>query len=85
MEPAKGQFGSKIEFSRNNYDALQDAHALVLITEWNEYRYPDFQRMKEMMKTPVIFDGRNIYNPEEMRKMGYVYFGIGRKGEKTTG
>jgi len=49
------------------------------VTEWNEFRTPDFQKMKKIMKKPVVFDGRNIYNQEELRNMGFTYYGIGRK------
>ena len=52
--------------------------ALLIATEWNEFRTPDFERMKKTMKTPVIFDGRNIYEPSEVRALGFKYFGIGR-------
>ncbi len=78
IKNAKKIFGSKIKFARNQYDALKGADALILITEWQEFREPDFNYMKSLMKTPVIFDGRNIYNPEKVRKVGFVYYGIGR-------
>ena len=74
-------FGGKVEFFDNNYDALKGADALAVITEWNEFRRPDFDRMKSLMKRPVIFDGRNIYDPKLMKEKGFVYFGIGRNGE----
>ncbi|MBN2432869.1 MAG: UDP-glucose/GDP-mannose dehydrogenase family protein [Acidobacteria bacterium] len=84
LEPAVHIFGDTIQYAKNYYDALTGAAALVLITEWNEYRYPDFGRIKELMDEPVVFDGRNLYNPEEMRKLGYVYFGIGRRTENVS-
>jgi UDPglucose 6-dehydrogenase len=68
-----------LTFCPNNYDAIEDAHALVICTEWGAFRRPDFERMKSLMADPVIFDGRNIYEPREMRKKGFTYFGIGRK------
>lgn len=74
-------FDGRVEFYDNNYEALKGADALALITEWNEFRRPDFERMKSLMKKPVIFDGRNIYDPKLMREKGFVYFGIGRNGE----
>jgi UDPglucose 6-dehydrogenase len=57
---------------------LPGVDALFLVTEWNEFRHPDLDRMKSMMKSPVIFDGRNVFNPETLRDKGFVYFGIGR-------
>jgi len=77
----KARFGGKVEFFANNYEALKGADALAVITEWNEFRRPDFDRMKSLMKRPVIFDGRNIYDPKLMREKGFTYFGIGRNGE----
>ncbi len=63
----------------DNYEALSESDGLVIVTEWLEYREPDFERMKELMKQPVIFDGRNILNPKKVREMGFDYFGIGRQ------
>ncbi|HTY10374.1 MAG TPA: UDP-glucose/GDP-mannose dehydrogenase family protein [Bacteroidota bacterium] len=77
----KPLFEGRVEFFDNNYDALKGAEALAVITEWNEFRRPDFDRIKSLMKRPVIFDGRNIYDPKLMREKGFVYFGIGRNGE----
>jgi len=68
----------KIKFFDNYYDTLKDADALILVTEWNEYRKPDFDKMKSLMKTPVIFDGRNIYNPQLLKSKKFVYYGIGK-------
>jgi UDPglucose 6-dehydrogenase len=62
----------------DNYEALKGSDGLILVTEWLEYREPDFEKMKALMKKPVVFDGRNIFNPKKMRKMGFDYFGIGR-------
>ena len=53
--------------------------ALVLITEWNEFRHPDFTRMKSLMRTPVVFDGRNLFTPEQMKQNGFTYYSIGRR------
>ncbi|GIW43719.1 MAG: UDP-glucose 6-dehydrogenase [Candidatus Binatia bacterium] len=75
---ARKLFGDRIHYHRVNYDALQGADALLIVTEWNEFRRPDFDRMKSLMKHPVIFDGRNIYDPEDMRARGFVYYSIGR-------
>lgn len=77
-EETKRRVGPGPEFFENNYDALEGADALVIVTEWNEFRRPDFERMRGLMKQPVIFDGRNIYDPQRIRKGGFVYYGIGR-------
>ncbi|HEX9878686.1 MAG TPA: UDP-glucose/GDP-mannose dehydrogenase family protein [Candidatus Binatia bacterium] len=79
MDEAKKIFGKRIRFMGRNYDALKGADALLLVTEWNEFRRPNFQRVKELLKSPVVFDGRNIYDPAEMRKMGFIYYSIGRR------
>ena len=79
MEEAKKIFKNRISFAESEYEALAGAHALAVVTEWNEFRMPDFQKIKALMKSPVIFDGRNIFNQEELRKMGLTYYGIGRK------
>jgi UDPglucose 6-dehydrogenase len=78
MKVAKGIFGSKVHYADSSYAALTGADALVLITEWNEFREPDFARMRKLMRTPVIFDGRNIYNPEQIKAQGFSYSSIGR-------
>jgi UDPglucose 6-dehydrogenase len=57
---------------------LKGADALAVVTEWNEFREPDFAKMQSLMKAPVVFDGRNIYSPEHMRTLGFKYFSIGR-------
>ncbi len=69
---------SAITYSSNNYDALNNADALLVCTEWNAFRQPNFERIKEKLKKPVIFDGRNIYNPTDMRHHNIVYYSIGR-------
>ncbi len=79
MEEARKTFKSRITFTENEYDALTGAHALAVVTEWNEFRMPDFQKIKALMKSPIIFDGRNVYNQEELKKMGFTYYGIGRR------
>jgi UDPglucose 6-dehydrogenase len=78
MEGAKAIFGSKVEFAKSGYEALKGADALVVATEWNEFREPDFGRMKKLMREPVIFDGRNVYTPGAIRAQGFTYFSIGR-------
>jgi UDPglucose 6-dehydrogenase len=75
---ARGLFGSRIHLADKSYEALKGADALAVVTEWNEFREPDFPRMRKLMRSPVIFDGRNIYNPEQMQAHGFSYFSIGR-------
>ena len=71
--------GNKIEYTNDPYEALVDVDAVALMTEWSEFHLPDFSRMAELMKGKVIFDGRNIYDPAELRRLGFLYFGIGRR------
>jgi UDPglucose 6-dehydrogenase len=78
LAEAQRLFGDRIHCHRVNYDALKDADALLVVTEWNEFRRPDFERMRQLMKRPVVFDGRNIYDPKEMRERGFVYYSVGR-------
>jgi UDPglucose 6-dehydrogenase len=75
---ARGVFGSKITYATKAYDALKGADALAIVTEWNEFRRPDFVRMRKLMRTPVIFDGRNLFTPDEMKTNGFTYYSIGR-------
>jgi UDPglucose 6-dehydrogenase len=79
MHEASKIFKRRITLTETGYDALTGADALALVTEWNEFRTPDFGRIKKLMKHPVIFDGRNIYNQQELKKLGFTYYGIGRK------
>jgi UDPglucose 6-dehydrogenase len=67
-----------IAYVDNNYDALTGAHALLICTEWNAFRQPNFKRIKEELAAPVIFDGRNIFNPSDMVSYGITYYSIGR-------
>jgi UDPglucose 6-dehydrogenase len=78
MKVAKSIFGSKISYADNSYAALTGADALVIVTEWNEFREPDFARMRKVLRSPIIFDGRNLYNPEQIRAHGFTYISIGR-------
>ena len=75
---ARAVFGDRITLCDKSYDALAGADALAIVTEWNEFREPDFARMRKLMKAPVVFDGRNIYNPQQMKAHGFTYFSIGR-------
>lgn len=77
MDNAKERL-SDINFTSNSYDALKNADALILVTEWDEFRNPDFDKMKELMNNPLVIDGRNIYNPKFMKEKGFTYLGIGR-------
>ena len=77
-ETARFVFGDRIMLRDKSYDALTGADALAVVTEWNTFREPDFDKMRERMRSPVVFDGRNIYSPEQMRALGFTYFSIGR-------
>ncbi|MCX7857627.1 MAG: UDP-glucose/GDP-mannose dehydrogenase family protein [Deltaproteobacteria bacterium] len=68
-----------VSFGANQYEVLKDADALILVTEWLSFREPDFERMKQLMRSPVIFDGRNQYNPRTMKKLGFRYVSVGRE------
>jgi UDPglucose 6-dehydrogenase len=78
MGVARKLFGNRIAYAARSYEALKGADALALVTEWNEFREPDFAKMRKLLKTPLIFDGRNIYDRELMRAQGFTYFSIGR-------
>jgi UDPglucose 6-dehydrogenase len=78
MKEARHRLGNKIDYAETNYDALVNADALVVVTDWNEYRHPDFGRVKETLRRPVIIDGRNLYDPEKMREHGFKYYSMGR-------
>lgn len=78
MKEALRHFGDKIEFRNTPEDAVKDADALLLLTEWTVYRQPDFQLLKASLKQPVVFDGRNVYDPAKMKELGFEYTGIGR-------
>jgi UDPglucose 6-dehydrogenase len=77
-EEARKIFGEQVQYAQRNYDACDGAAALIVLTEWNEFRRPDFQRIKKLLKSPVIFDGRNIYDPADLKKIGFRYYSIGR-------
>ena len=78
MPEAKHRLGAAVAFAETNYDALTGADALAIVTDWNEYRHPDFARMKSAMKSPTIVDGRNLYDPARMATLGFAYHSIGR-------
>jgi UDPglucose 6-dehydrogenase len=75
---AREVFGDRVSYHRGNYDALPGADALLIVTEWNEFRRPDFARVRELMKSPIIFDGRNLYEPSVMKQEGFMYYPVGR-------
>ena len=79
MKEARHKLGDRITYAETNYDALHDADALVVVTDWNEYRHPDFSRVKAMLRRPVIIDGRNLYDPQRMGEQGFTYVSIGRR------
>ncbi|HEY3488186.1 MAG TPA: nucleotide sugar dehydrogenase, partial [Gammaproteobacteria bacterium] len=72
-----------LSFVKNAYDALSGADAMVICTEWDEFRSPDFDRMKQLLKQPVLVDGRNLYDPPFMNGLGFSYYGVGRTAKKT--
>jgi UDPglucose 6-dehydrogenase len=77
-EVAAAVFGGRIELAPDPYTAAAGADALVLVTEWNEFRQPDFALLRRTMKQPVLFDGRNVWDPAKVRALGFSYQGIGR-------
>lgn len=81
MKEAKHMLGDKIEYVNDQDEALIDADALLLVTEWPEFRVPNFNVMAKLMKQKIVFDGRNIYDPTEMNELGYIYYGIGINGK----
>jgi UDPglucose 6-dehydrogenase len=76
--PSAGRMLTGVSFCPNAYAAATDADSLVVVTEWNEFKQLDMERLKSVMRQPVLVDGRNIYQPEEMRRLGFTYRGIGR-------
>jgi len=78
VEHARALLGNRIDYAETNYEALAGADALVVVTDWNEYRHPDFERVKRTLRQPVIVDGRNLYDVEKMRELGVRYYSIGR-------
>ncbi len=78
MENAKRLIGDQIQFASTAYSALEGADALILVTEWNEFRHPDFERIKKALKAPVLFDGRNVFDPARVKEQGFSYYSMGR-------
>lgn len=79
FEQAKTYFGDKITYAKSSYEALENADCMLLLTEWNEFRRPDFDRIKELMKNPIIFDGRNQYDNKRLKQRGFEYHCIGKR------
>ncbi|MBA4406829.1 UDP-glucose 6-dehydrogenase [bacterium] len=79
MENSKFYLDDLIEYSQDQYEALKSADALLTLTEWNEFRNPDYDRIKSQLKQPIIFDGRNIYDTKKMDELGFTYYSIGRR------
>jgi len=77
-QTTKAVLGNKIEYADSSYKALENADALIIVTEWNEFRNPDFAKIKSFLKKPVIFDGRNLYDLDKMKANNFVYYSIGR-------
>jgi UDPglucose 6-dehydrogenase len=82
MKNVKEQIGDVVEYSKNPYDAIDGADALLIVTEWPQFRTPDFERMETLLKNKVIFDGRNLYELPQMEELGYTYYSIGRQAVK---
>ena len=80
MGTARRILGERVEYCRGSYECCQGADALIVVTEWNEFRFPDFERIKQLLKQPVVFDGRNLYEPRRMSDMGFEHIGVGRRG-----
>ena len=78
MHEAKHKLGARVTYAESNYAALDGEDALVIVTDWNEYRHPDFQRIKTTLKRPIVIDGRNLYGAAKMRGLGFTYDSIGR-------
>jgi len=81
MHEAERRLGSRVTFATSGYAACEGADALVIVTDWNEYRFPDFARIKAGLRAPVLIDGRNLYDPEKLRALGFVYRSVGRGRE----
>jgi UDPglucose 6-dehydrogenase len=78
----RNKFGDKISYGENSYKAIENADALIIVTEWNEFRTPDFKKITRLLKKPVIFDGRNLYDVEKMQNLEFTYYSIGRTAVK---
>jgi len=79
MPNVKQLLGNKIEFAANQYEALKNADALIIATEWSEFRTPEFEKISSILKNKVIFDGRNVYDRDQMKQLGFHYESVGRE------
>jgi UDPglucose 6-dehydrogenase len=84
MGEARRRLGDRIQFAENAYEAVRDADALAILTDWNEYRHPDFERIRSLLRRPLVVDGRNLYSPDRMRQLGFEYYSIGRGPDPAT-
>ena len=84
MHEAERILGDKIAYAKDEYDVCIDADALILVTEWSEFRMPNFRILEKLMNEKTIFDGRNVYDPEEMAEQGFNYYSIGREAIQST-
>jgi UDPglucose 6-dehydrogenase len=78
MKTAEHHLGDRVTYAGHGFDALAGADALAIVTEWLEYRNPDFAKMKQLLKRPLIVDGRNLYDPQKLGRLGFTYDSIGR-------
>ncbi len=78
MKEARKRYGDRIEYGSSNYEVAMGADALLILTEWNEFRSPDLPRLKELLRQPILFDGRNLYDPAVMRRYGFIHYSMGR-------
>jgi UDPglucose 6-dehydrogenase len=78
ISEARRKVGNAVKYASSNYEALEGADALIIVTDWNEYRHPDFERIKSLMRRQIVIDGRNLYNPAKMKSLGFVYDSVGR-------
>ena len=82
LDNARRVLGDRVVYAGSAHEALNGADALVVVTEWNEFRFPDFERIRDELKSPVVFDGRNLYDPRTMSELGFEYFSIGRPSRR---
>ncbi len=85
MHEARKRLDPRVQYAEGGYDALRDADALAIITDWNEYRHPDFERMRTLLRRPIIIDARNLYTVERMIQLGFEYYSIGRPDVQQSG
>jgi UDPglucose 6-dehydrogenase len=78
MDRARLHFGDRVTLAPGPYEAVEGSDGLFVVTEWSEFRNPDFERMKALMREPVVFDGRNVFDPDELAELGFRWYGVGR-------